>query len=227
MKWFFFAYFYKMDLILNGILFGIFLSLLFGPAFFILIETSIRKGFKAAVFLDIGILLSDALYLIASLFIAEKINYLLYSVSYIKYIAGGIFLLIGGYSIIKNYLSLKVIPNSKEIKEVNTSSEHIIIYPFQLIAKGFGLNAINPGVLVFWIAACTYATKELQIQGAGLLYYFGITIITLFSIDLLKIYFSSKLKNYLNPKNLCYLGIIVGCALVFFGITICFKEIKL
>ena len=36
-----------------------------------------------------------------------------------------------------------------------------------------------------------------------------------------------KLKNYLNPKNLCYLGIIVGCALVFFGITICFKEIKL
>ena len=86
----------------------------------------------------------------------------------------------------------------------------MIIYPFQLIAKGFGLNAINPGVLVFWIAACTYATKELQIQGAGLLYYFGITIITLFSIDLLKIYFSSKLKNYLNPKNLCYLGSLLG-----------------
>ena len=96
---------------------------------------------------------------------------------------------------LKITLSLKVIPNSKEIKEINTSSEHIIIYPFQLIAKGFGLNAINPGVLVFWIAACTYATKELQIQGTGLLYYFGITIITLFSIDLLKIYFSSKLKK--------------------------------
>ena len=227
MKWFFFVYFYKMDLILNGVFFGIFISFLVGPAFFILIETSIKKGFKSAVFLDVGILLSDALYLIASLFIAEKINYWLYSVSYIKYIAGGIFIVIGGYSIFKNYLSLKTIPSSKEIKEVNTSSENIIIYPLQLIAKGFGLNAINPAVLVFWIAACTYATKELQIQGAGLLYYFGITIITLFSIDLLKIYFSSKLKNYLNPKNLCYLGIIVGCALVFFGITICFKEIKL
>lgn len=216
-----------MDLILNGILFGVFISLLIGPALFILIETSIKKGFKAAVLLDLGIILSDALYLIASLFIAEKINVLLNSVSYLKYIAGGVFVLIGGYSIAKNYISLKVIPNQKEIKEVKTSSENIIIYPFQLIAKGFGLNAINPGVLVFWIAACTYATKELQIQGFGLLYYFGITIITLFSIDLLKIYFSSKLKNYLTPKNLCYFGIIVGCILVFFGLTICFKEIKL
>ncbi len=227
MKWFFFAYFYRMDLILNGILFGVFISLLIGPALFILIETSIKKGFKAAVLLDLGIILSDALYLIASLFIAEKINDLLNSVSYLKYIAGGVFVLIGGYSIAKNYISLKVIPNQKEIKEVKTSSENIIIYPFQLIAKGFGLNAINPGVLVFWIAACTYATKELQIQGFGLLYYFGITIITLFSIDLLKIYFSSKLKNYLTPKTLCYFGIIVGCILVFFGLTICFKEIKL
>ena len=148
-------------------------------------------------------------------------------ISYIKYIAGGIFLLIGGYSIVKNYLSLKVIPNSKELKKSIHPVRTSLSIPFQLIAKGFGLNAINPGVLVFWIAACTYATKELQIQGAGLLYYFSITIITLFSIDLLKIYFSSKLKNYLNPKNLCYLGIIIGFILLFFGITICFKEISL
>ena len=44
-----------------------------GPAFFILIETSIKKGFKAAIFLDIGIILSDAIYLLAAFFVAEKI----------------------------------------------------------------------------------------------------------------------------------------------------------
>ena len=153
-----------MDLIVNGVLFGIFLSLLFGPAFFVLIETSIKKGFKSAVFLDVGILISDAVYLLASLFIAEKINYWLYSISYIKYIAGSIFLIIGAFSIIKNYISLNKIPKERKIKEINTSSENIIIYPFQLIAKGFGITAINPGVLIFWIAACTYATKELHIQ---------------------------------------------------------------
>ena len=64
-----------MSLILNGIIFGFILSFLLGPAFFILIETSIKKGFKAAIFLNLGIILSDAIYLFASIFVAEKINY--------------------------------------------------------------------------------------------------------------------------------------------------------
>ena len=63
-----------MAVVLNGIIFGFLLSFLLGPAFFVLIETSIKKGFKSAVFLDLGILLSDAIYLLASLFVAEKIN---------------------------------------------------------------------------------------------------------------------------------------------------------
>ena len=52
-----------MEIIQNGVVFGILISFMLGPAFFILIETSIKKGFKAAIFLDIGILLSDAIYL--------------------------------------------------------------------------------------------------------------------------------------------------------------------
>ena len=105
------------------------------PCLFCVIETSIKKGFKSAIFLDVGILISDAVYLLASLFIAEKINYWLYSISYIKYIAGSIFLIIGAFSIIKNYISLNNIPKERKIKEINTSSENIIIYPLQLIAK--------------------------------------------------------------------------------------------
>ena len=63
-----------MLIIQNGIVFGIIISFMLGPAFFILLETSIKKGFKAAVFLDLGILLSDAIYLLAAFFVAEKIN---------------------------------------------------------------------------------------------------------------------------------------------------------
>ena len=63
-----------MLLFQKGILFGIMISFMLGPAFFILIETSIKKGFKSALFLDLGILLSDAIYLLAAFFIAEKIH---------------------------------------------------------------------------------------------------------------------------------------------------------
>lgn len=216
-----------MAVILNGIIFGFLLSFLLGPAFFVLIETSIKKGFKSAVFLDIGILLSDAIYLLASLFVAEKINSWLNENSYIKYIAGSIFILLGLISIYRNYSNLKTENNqSNNLSGVETNTDSMV-YPFQLIIKGLGLNAINPGVLVFWIAACTYATNELNFEGIQLMYYFGTTLITMFSIDLLKIYFSSKLKTTLTNKTISILGISIGCLLIFFGFAVYFKDIQI
>jgi len=216
-----------MAVVLNGIIFGFLLSFLLGPAFFVLIETSIKKGFKSAVFLDLGILLSDAIYLLASLFVAEKINSWLNENSYIKYIAGSIFILLGLISIYRNYSNLKTENNqSNNLSGIETNTDSIV-YPFQLIIKGLGLNAINPGVLVFWIAACTYATNELNFEGIQLMYYFGTTLITMFSIDLLKIYFSSKLKTTLTNKTISILGISIGCLLIFFGFAVYFKDIQI
>ncbi len=38
---------------------GFFLSFVLGPVFFVLIETSITKGFRAAISLDLGVVLAD------------------------------------------------------------------------------------------------------------------------------------------------------------------------
>jgi threonine/homoserine/homoserine lactone efflux protein len=45
--------------ILTGLPWGIFLSFMIGPVFFILIETSITKGFRAALAFDLGVVLGD------------------------------------------------------------------------------------------------------------------------------------------------------------------------
>ena len=50
--------------ILSGIPWGIFLSFMIGPVFFILIETSIIKGFRAAIVFDFGVVLADIIFLI-------------------------------------------------------------------------------------------------------------------------------------------------------------------
>ena len=199
-----------------------------GPAFFVLIETSIKKGFKSALFFDVGLIISDAIYLLASLFVAEKINSWLSSHPNIKYIAGSIFVILGVISIVKNYFQInKEKGNPKEYSEMETKSTNVIVYPVQLIIKGMGLNAINPGVLVFWIAACTFATEELNIQGNYLFYYFGITLLTMFFLDILKIYFSSKLKETLTDKTIGVIGMVIGALMVFFGIAIYFKEFQI
>jgi|TARA_B110000305_G_scaffold59836_1_gene66260 threonine/homoserine/homoserine lactone efflux protein len=217
-----------MLIIQNGIVFGIIISFMLGPAFFILLETSIKKGFKAAVFLDLGILLSDAIYLLAAFFVAEKINIWLTTNSFVKYIAGSVFITLGITFIYKNLLQIKKTNvAARDVKEIEAVKTNIIIYPFQLIIKGLGLNAINPGVLIFWIAASTYATKELNLGDLQLISFFGITLLTMFMVDILKIYFSSRLKEKLNNKVLSIIGMLIGCLMVFFGVAICFKDIQL
>ena len=217
-----------MEIIQNGIVFGIIISFMLGPAFFILIETSIKKGFKSAIFLDIGILISDAIYLLAAFFVAEKINLWLTTNSFVKYIAGSIFIILGVVSIYKNVIQLRLQTTEiKDVKEVEADPSKKIIYPFQLLIKGLGLNAINPGVLIFWIAASTYATNELKLGDFQLLSFFGITLLTMFVVDVFKIYFSSRLKKKLDNKVLSIIGVLIGGLMVFFGLTICLKDIQL
>ncbi len=217
-------------ILFHGILFGVILSFLIGPMFFVLLETSIKKGVRHAIFLDIGVLLSDVLYLIASFFFAQEINDKLSENPYVQYLAGSVFIIIGLVSIIKKSSYLKN-TSPIDLSSINTEdTKDKKLFGFRkrtyiaLIAKGIGLNAINPGVLIYWIAACTYATEELLISGNNLIYYFTATLITMFSVDLLKIYFASKLKSRLNNKNLALMSIIIGTALILFGLAICFRN---
>jgi len=49
------------EAIVSGVLLGGVLALLVGPVFFMLIQTSIKKGFVPAVMLSLGVILSDGL----------------------------------------------------------------------------------------------------------------------------------------------------------------------
>ena len=55
-----------MDVVINGLVFGLLLCVLIGPVFFALIQNSIEKGFKAGFFMAIGIAVSDAFYILVT-----------------------------------------------------------------------------------------------------------------------------------------------------------------
>ncbi|MCT4579927.1 MAG: LysE family translocator [Flavobacteriales bacterium] len=218
-----------VTILLNGVFFGVLLSFLIGPVFFVLLETSIKKGVKPAIFIDIGVLLSDILYLIAAYFFAQKILESLNENSYIKYVASAVFIFMGVLSILKKQSPQK--GRNIDVEALDTPSEmDTIIFRkrtyLTYILKGIGLNAINPGVLVYWIAACTTATEELHIPEHLLVYYFVATLGTMFGIDVLKIYYASKLKNKLTAKALHRISVVVGCVLIGFGVVIAFKDIS-
>jgi len=52
---------------------GIVLSFTIGPVFFTVIETSISKGVKAAIFLDIGVVISDLVFFVL-LFLEQAVS---------------------------------------------------------------------------------------------------------------------------------------------------------
>lgn len=217
-----------ISVVLNGILSGLLLSFLIGPVFFVLIETSLVKGFKQAFFIDIGVLLSDILYLIAAYYFAQEILEKLQGNYFIKYIAAAVFIGMGIYSIVKKTSPQK--GRAINVDDLDKPSEvDTMIFrkrtALTLILKGIGLNVINPGVLVYWIAACTAATNELKIQDDNLIYYFTATLATMFGIDMIKIYFAGKLKQKMTPSIISKISMIVGIVFIVFGVIVMFKNI--
>jgi len=57
-----------MNEFLPAIPIGIVLAFTIGPVFFTVLETSISKGVKAAIFVDIGVVLSDVVFFIIAFF---------------------------------------------------------------------------------------------------------------------------------------------------------------
>lgn len=212
---------------MNGIFSGIILSFLIGPVFFVLLETSIKKGVKNAVFIDIGVIISDILYLLLAYFFAQKVNEVLSDNVYVKYVAALVFITMGVVSIMtrdkpkqKKNIDIDEVLNKNEPIKSRFRKRTAIT----LILKGIGLNAINPGVLIYWIAACTAATEKLHITEHQMIYYFGATLLTMFGIDLLKIYFARKLKTKMTPKMIANISVVIGIFFIVFGIMFAFRD---
>ena len=96
-----------------------------------------------------------------------------------------------------------------------------------MISKGLALNAMNPAILAYWIVVCTVQVKGNNIEGIDVVLFFVLCLGTMFIIDLLKIYFASKLKKKMTPKNLNLMSMIVGAILIFIGIVLCIRDLDL
>lgn len=223
-------------ILLNGILSGIFLSFLIGPVFFVLLETSIKKGAINAIFVNIGVLISDVLYLLLAYFFAQEVLEKLHQNEFVKYIAGAVFIGMGIASILKRenpQKKKKTINVDEVLDEVDGKKDGVANLPKKfkastaigLILKGMGLNAINPGVLLYWVAACTAATEQLHIQTGQMFYYFSATLSTMFGVDMIKIYFAGKLKTRLTDKTISYISLVIGGIFIVIGILFFFQDI--
>ena len=199
--------------ILAGLPWGLFLSFMVGPVFFILLETSITKGFRAAIVFDLGVVLGDIFFIgIAYLGSYRLIQSLKDKPA--LFIFGGIIML--AYGII-SFIRLK---NEEKIDDEEIDRDIIKRNYGSLFIKGFLLNVINIGVLGFWLAVIISVGPKLEMQNSRMFTFFASVIITYLAVDCLKILLAKQLKTKMTPTNILKIKKAISIVLMVFGLVL-------
>lgn len=199
--------------ILSGIPWGVFLSFMIGPVFFILLETSIIKGFRAALVFDLGVVLGDIVFITIAYLGSYRLITSLKDNSAL-FMFGGILML--AYGVI-SYIALR---KEKKIDTHKIDTEIIRKDYLGLFIKGFFLNIINIGVLGFWLAVIISVGPKLEMQNSRMLTFFVTVILSYLLIDCIKIVLAKQLKTKMTPTNILKIKKIISIVLMVFGVAL-------
>ena len=193
---------------------GFFLSFMIGPVFFVLLETSVVKGFRAAISFDLGVVLADIIFIFLAYFSSYQLLENLSNQPGL-YIFGGTLLSLYGVIVFSK-------KTKGELLDTNPYAPLKSHY-LQLFVKGFLLNFINVGVLVFWLGIIIVVGPNLDANPSRFLLFFGTLIISYFLTDVVKILLAKRLKAYLTPLIILNIKKALGVLLLICGITLITK----
>ena len=199
--------------ILAGLPWGIFLSFMVGPVFFILLETSITKGFRAAIVFDFGVVLGDIFFIAIAYLGSYRLIQSLKDKPAL-FIFGGIIMV--AYGII-SFVRLR---NEEKIDDEEIDRDIIKRNYGSLFIKGFLLNVINIGVLGFWLAVIISVGPKLEMQNSRMITFFASVIITYLLVDCLKILLAKQLKSKMTPTNILKIKKAISIVLMVFGFVL-------
>jgi len=197
---------------------GILLSFTIGPVFFTVLETSISKGVKAAIFVDIGVVLSDVVFFVIAFYSTNSLLNSIKENTGSWYFLGGVLLVAyAGVSLIK-IIQEKNNPENKEGAQIESSPNLL-----KMVVKGFLLNIINVVVLFYWVGIILYFGPQLEMDESRIYLFFLVIITTYFTIDLGKIYLAQQLKKKLTDFVIKTIKIVVNSFIVVCGLFLIFK----
>ncbi len=206
--------------ILLAVPLGILLAFTIGPVFFVLLETAITKGFRAAIAFNTGVVTADAVFIAIVYFATNSL------LTEIKddprlFLAGGLIMI--AYGLIS---FIKVKKDFQKDVECKDNISFIRIKKVNYIAlfiKGFLLNFINIGVLGFWLGIIVVFGPKLDMEPNRILLFFSSIIIVYFLIDIGKILIAKKLKNRLTAYHIYKIKRVISIILLLFGVFLVCK----
>lgn len=197
--------------VLAAIPLGFFLAFLLGPVFFVLLETAAIKGFRAAFFFDLGVILADVVFLFIAYFSTSKLLASLKNDPAL-YIFGG--MILATYGLMSFVQTKKAIPLEDETPEVRKLKRGDYL---GLAGKGFLLNFINIGVLGFWLGLIIVFGPSLEMETNRVTVFFGTILGTYLVVDIFKILLAKKLNRKLTPNRIYLMKRGISILMIVFG----------
>ena len=201
--------------LLTPITVGFFTAFIMGPVFWVLLETSITKGFKAAVAFDLGVMFADVCFIgvcyLGSFQLLEDDQ----NKQGLFVLGGTILLLYGLFSWINRN------KKSKDQPEIQESKENY----FGLAAKGFAINILNVGVFIFWGGVTIVSSPASGKSFTNFVLFFSIVLLSYFITDLLKISVANRFKSLLTGKGIVIVNSIVSLILIVSGVLLILKGV--
>lgn len=195
---------------------GFFLSFMIGPVFFVLLETSALKGFRAALVFDLGVILADIVFIFAAYFSSFQLLKNLSNQPGL-YVFGGVILLVYGiFIVVKKEAKTEV--DTSDNNESRLKKDYL-----GLFVKGFLLNFINIGVLVFWLVLIISVGTSVDNDPKRIVIFFSAMILVYFLTDILKILLAKQLKKKLTPIRIRMIKKGLGVILIICGLVLITK----
>lgn len=202
--------------LVKGLALGLMLSISVGPVIFTIIKQSINYGHKGGYFFVAGVSASDITLVVLCNLFTSLFHSAMNHEMIIGFI-GSVFLIsLGVFNIF--------------FKKVNTDVEgNAQIKSFRkrdlagIFLSGFFMNVLNPGVLLFWIAASATILADSKSEQHDVQYrilVFTTCLVFVLLADILKVLLANRIRTKLTPHNIHIINRVSGIILIGFGIAL-------
>ncbi len=189
------------------------MAFMIGPVFFMLIQTSILKGAKAAIIFDLGVIFGDISFILIAYYGSRSLLEKIKDDPRLFFIGGLVLIIYGLISYFDRANKKQDIASAKAIEVPIVQNNYL-----KLFFKGYFLNFINIGVLAFWLGTVLVIGPTLNMDQNAIFWYFATIILGYFITDLGKIFLAKQLKSKMTPAVIYRVKKVMGIILIVCGV---------
>jgi len=203
-----------LAIFLEGVVFGLILTIMLGPIFIALTQTGIDKGARAGITVGAGVWSSDLLVILFSYLFISQVEALVQDEVF-KYWMG----LVGGFILI----TFGIVIFLKKTKLIKEGGSFTAKNYFGFWMKGFLVNTVNPFTFIFWLGVISTKVIGINMNDTQAFVFISAIMLTIIITDTIKVLGAKAIRGRLESDHIQIISRVAGAALVVFGIVLLYQ----